>query len=262
MLNLRAFFKSGVGEAPSRARPNAVMPSKRWIEAGDYTYRALWPMDAFHLQFQLASLFGEQALVAAFDLLVMAAAADEPREVDFREAYAAVRGYLGGHPEHMPLKMGLVRDKFGELWVKAMKRLYDIMPDEREMNIAAFIGESRPYFRAVAPLLAALDADAAMNIVRHMLHVRHPGGSGLYVRDQPCTDDSTINALVPDTDLPTISFVALLFNLRPFTEAGRTTNPSPGPPKASPAPTSTGRTPSRPGGATASRTSTGGPPKK
>jgi hypothetical protein len=34
MLGLRDFFRNGQNEPPSRARPNAVMPSKRWIEAG------------------------------------------------------------------------------------------------------------------------------------------------------------------------------------------------------------------------------------
>ena len=256
MLGLRNWLRNGEGEPPTTARPGAVMPSKRWIEAGDYTYRALWPMDSMHLQFQLAGLFGEQVLVAAFDLLVQAAA-DEPQGVDFREAWGEVRRYIGGGS---PFRMDLVRAKAGAVWTKAMRRLYDIMPDEREMNLAQFIGTSRPYMRAVAPLLQALDADAAMAMVRHMLIVRHPGGSGLYVRDQPCTDDSTINALVPDTDLPTIAFVALLFNLRPFTEAGRSTDPPPGPKPNSG--TSTARTPSRPGAATGSRTSTGGRPTK
>lgn len=255
MLGIRSFLagRQGVGEAPSTARSGAVMPQKRWIVAGDYTLRALWPMDAMKLQFQLASMFGEQVVIGAFDLMLLAAHADEPQGVDFRGLWGTLRAAAAGTA---PMRPGLIRDAVGDTWKAAIKRFYDLMPEERSMRLPEFIGAARPYLEAAGPLLRAIDPDAAMDIVRHMLVVKHVGGSGLYVRDQACTDDSMINALVSDEHLPTLAFAALLFNLRPFMEAGGTTAPSPGPPAGDPK--STAQTPSRRGGTTGSSTNTSG----
>lgn len=255
MLGIRNFLtgKQGVGEPPSAARQGASMPEKRWINAGQYTVRALWPMDAMKLQFQLASMFGEQVVIGAFDLMLLAAHADEPQGVDFRGLWGTLRAAAAGTA---PMRPGLIRDAVGDTWRAAIKRFYDLMPEEREMRLPEFIAGARPYLEAIGPMLRAIDADAAMDIIRHMLIVKHAGGSGLYVYDQPCVDDSMINAMVPDQHLPTLAFAALLFNLRPFMEAGGTTAPSPGPPAGDHK--STAPTQSKRGGTTASSTNTNG----
>lgn len=258
---LRGGWVSGAGQAPEGEYPQGTMVLQHWSQSGEYTLRALGPMERFRLKFMLTGLLGAELLAAAHDLMVLAAAVEEPSAVNFRRIYDTMRRFAA---RGEPLDREAVSQAAGDLWEQALRRMYELMPEERVLDLPDFLGKTRRYFAALGPILSAVDDDKAMAVVRQLLLVRRDGGPGLYVRGRPCRDDDAVNALIPHDDLPAIAFWALLFNLRPFTHAGRSTAPSPGhPPKGNPpAPPSRAPTPSTPGRATGSSTSTATPPNR
>lgn len=249
----RLRWTAGTGDPPPvpEARPHPVMG--RWMHSGMYSIRALEPFARLELKFRLASMFGRDLVAVAHALMSMAAAGEEPVRANFAELYKTARSYIA---RGEPGAAEAVKRAAGAVWDDAMRSLYTLMPDERELHLPDFVSRTRPYLAAIGPLLQAIDNEQAMDIVRHLLLVKPTSGAGLYVKDLPCKDEATINALVQHDDLEVIAFWALLFNLRPFSSAGASTAPSPGQSPRGQA--STARTPSPPGRPGGSSTSTGG----
>lgn len=248
-------WNTGNGSPPEVEHPRGRIVDNPWMRSGVYTLRALGPFDRFELKARLTSMLGAELLAVAHDLMVMAATAEEgPSRASFAKIYASLRAYAG---RGEPVERKVIADAAGELWGDMLRRMYALMPDERELDMTDFLGKTRPYFAALGPIMAQINAQEMMEIVKHMLIVRPNNAAGLYVRDLPCKDRATIDAVVPHDDLPAIAFWALLFNIRPFSRAGASTGNSPG--QHPPAPSSTARTPSQRGPATGSSTSTAGP---
>lgn len=244
----------GAGEpAPVQHPPGGQVVTQRWSRSGIYMVRALRPMDRMQLRFMLAAMLGREVLAAMHDVMVLAAANDEVNATNMRRIYDALRNMVA---RGEPVDRQAVERAAGELWAVAQRKILEVMPDEQQLDLTAFLQKTRPYLAAIAPALGAIDSDMAMDIVRKMLIVQREGGSGLYVRDQPCKDEATINALVPHDEIETIAWWALLLNLRPFTHAGASTAPSSGQPQEGQG--SKGPTRSPAGRSTASSTSTGG----
>jgi hypothetical protein len=252
---------TGTGEPPPRPAntggPQGITVVHRWARHGDYTIRALRPMDSFAMRLQLASMLGRDLLACVHDVMQLAATGDAVEGVNFRAIWGALRAYVA---QGNPPDREVVREAAGELWKASLRKVYEVMPEEAELDLPAFLTRGKPFLAALAPVLAAIDPDVAMDIVRRLLIVKQDGGAGLYVRDQPCLNEGTINAIVPHEDLGGIIWWALLFNLHPFTAAARNTAPSSG--RSGPGAASRGPTPSRPGPAGASATSTDTHPRK
>lgn len=247
---------TGRGKAPPLTREQIEAAAKdgvvetRWGRSGVYTYYALEPTGRFRLNMILASMVGGEMLAVIHDALVLAATTPLASS-DFARIYQALRAYTrtGAPPDRK-----VVQQAAGELWAKALRKIYEVMPDEREMNLDVFLRDIRPYLSAAAPLLSAISADTMDQLLLDLLVVKPGETSGLYVSDVPCRDKGAINALVRHEDLDAIFWWALLFNLRPFSQAEPDTSRSPGQP-APTGSTRSGRTPSRPGPATGSSTS-------
>ena len=237
---------------PQEVRPHPVQA--RWMHSGLYSIRALEPFARLELKFHLTTMLGRDMVAVATALMSIAAAAEEPVQLNMRELYLTARRYVSRGD---PGAAEAVKAAAGAVWDDTMRALFTLMPDERELHLPDFVSRTRPYLQAIGPLLKAIEPAAAMEIVRILLLVSPTSGSGLYVKNEPCRDESLLNALVPHDDLEVIAFWALLFNLRPFTSAGSSTAPSPGQ-QAKGAPASTARTPSPPGPRGASSTSTPG----
>ncbi len=249
-------WTTGTGDppkVPAEVRPHPVQA--KWMHSGIYSIRALEPFARLELKFHLTTMLGRDMVAVATAMMSIAAAAEEPVQLNMRELYLTARQYV---VRGDPGAAAAVKAAAGAVWDDTMRALFTLMPDERELHLPDFVSRPRPYLNAVAPLLKAIEHSQAMEIVRLLLLVRPESGSGLYVKNEPCKDESVINALVPHDDLEVIAFWALLFNLRPFTSAGSSTAPSPGQQGRAPAPGSTGRTPSPPGRPGGSSTSTGG----
>lgn len=249
----RLAWRAGAGDppAPPEARPVAV--SGRWMTSGFYLIRALEPFGRLELKFMLAQMLGRDLVAVAHALMSIAAAGEEPVRANFADLYRTARSYIA---RGEPGAADAVKRAAGAVWDDAMRSLYTLMPDERELHLPDFVSRTRPYLAAIGPLLQALEREQCMEIVRRLLLVHPESGSGLYVKGEACRDERVINALVPHDDLELIAFWALLFNLRPFTCAGPSTAPSPG--NQARGQPSTGRPPSPPGRPGGSSTSTPG----
>lgn len=248
----------GSGKPPTQTRAEQEAASKtamvdhRWAKSGQYVLRALYPRDRFKLRMTLASMLGRELLGSIHDVMVLAATT-EASAGDFGRIYQALRRYTASG--NMPDRK-VVQEAAGALWKNALRDMYRVMPDERVMNLDKFLVDIRPYLATLKPVLGAIEPDTMLEIADHMLTVRTPGGSGLYVCDVPCRDGAAIDALVPHDDLEAIIWWALLFNLHPSTGDGPSTSRSPDPQVQGPS--QSGRTPSQTGRATGSSTSSGG----
>lgn len=211
------------GEQAAAAETSVV--DHRWAKSGQYVLRALYPRDRFKLRMTLASMLGRELLGAMHDIMVLAATTPASAG-DFAKIYAALRKYTA--QGQMPDRK-VVQDAAGELWKKALLEVYKVMPDTREMNLDKFLVDIRPYLATLKPVLGSIAPDTMLEIADHMLTVRTPGGSGLYVCDVPCRDGAAIDALVPHDEFEAIVWWALLFNLHPSTGDGPNTSRSPGP---------------------------------
>lgn len=250
-------WAAGSGATPPVDYPQGHIVDNPWMRSGVYTIRALGPFDRFELKARLASMLGAELLGVAHDLMVMAVTVEGPSQANFRRIYEAMRKYAG---RGEPLDRKVVAEAAGELWAEMLRRAAEMMPNERELDMQDFLTKSRPYFAAIGPIMSAMNASDLRDLAKHLLLVRPNNAAGLYVRDQPCRDTATIDAVVPHDDLPAILFWALLFNLRPFSHAGESTASSPG--QQAQARPSGAPTPSRHGRVTASSTSTAGRPNK
>lgn len=233
---------TGRGKAPamSQAERDTIeqmaMPEARWATSGQYTLYALSPTDRFRFRMTLASMVGAEMLAVVHDMLTLAAGS-ELATTDFSALWAALRRFTssGAKPDRQ-----VVQQAAGALWTKALRRLYEVMPDEREMHLGVFLTQVRPFLTAAAPLIASINRDTMEDLLLQMLVVKQGETTGLYVAEVPCRDKAALNAMVGEDDLEAIFWWALLFNLRPFTPAGSTTSPSPG--RATTGNTPTGRT--------------------
>jgi hypothetical protein len=249
---------TGTGAAPAVEHPrNGSMVEQRWSRSGVYLIRALYPLDRLRLRFQLASMLGRETLEAMHAVMSIAAGVEDMKATNMRQIYDALRKVLA---RGEPLDRAAVERACGDLWAKAQGYLLEVMPDENVLDLGEFMIKTRPLLAAIAPVLGAIEPDAAMDIVRWMLIVRENGGAGLYVRDQPMKDERQINAIVPHDEIEGLAWWALLFNIRPFTPAGESTSPFPGQSPKDAAPTA--RTRSTPGPTGVSSTSTTSRPPK